>query len=153
MIASLVQEIQTERPVHFFIGHPLPAIVGNMVRRRRRGGGVVEISWWWRHGSHGSSGWRWRKGRRSHPGPHHISTTVSEGNLTCARLSLRKTFLSTVVPRFKALGLSMASSALNPGSSLNPGTSLLSYMEIVSTRKVNLNKTIRIEAYLFNLPF
>ena len=45
----------------------------------------------------------------------------------------------TVVPGYKALGSSMALSALNPGSALNPVPILLSCLEIVSKLKVDLN--------------
>ena len=47
--------------------------------------------------------------------------------------------LSTAVSGFKALGPLTAISALNPGSNLNPGIILLSYMEIVSKHKLDLN--------------
>ena len=50
-------------------------------------------------------------------------------------------FDSTVVTGYRALGPSKALSALNPGSTLNPGTILLSYMEIVSKLKVDLNNS------------
>ena len=50
--------------------------------------------------------------------------------------SLRFLERNTVVPRYRALGLSTALSALNPGSALNPWSFLLSCMEIVSQLKV-----------------